>query len=70
MLNSRIVSALLVLISSLLAAIIMLQLSENDSWLAFALWFVFFVALSSPIFLSRNVRQSCFGWLRHLRGGI
>lgn len=69
MLSSRIVSVLLVLISSLLAATIMLQLSENDSWLAFGLWFGFFVVLNSPIFFSRNVRRSCFGWLRHLRGG-
>jgi hypothetical protein len=68
MLSSRIVTVILVLISSLLAATIMLQLTENDSWLTFALWFLFFAAINSPIFFSRNVRQSCFGWLRHLRG--
>jgi len=60
----------IVLAGALLAAAIMLKLSPNSSWLAFAAWAIFFAALQLPwLLLTPSAQSSCTAWLARFRKG-
>lgn len=48
-----------VLVGAILASGIYLLLSGDRGWVKFAAWVIFFVAIQSPFFLTKNADQSC-----------
>ena len=60
----------IVLAGALLASAIMLKVSPNSSWLAFAGWAVFFAALQLPwLWVTPSAQSSCTAWLARFRKG-
>ncbi len=56
----RLVNGAIILAGALLASAIMTKVTPDSSWLAFAGWTIFFLALQSPIFLITETRDfSC-----------
>jgi hypothetical protein len=55
------------LAGALLASALMIKVTPNDSWAAFAGWVIFFAALQSPLFMFRQSSWlSCAAWLTRL----
>ena len=60
----------IVLAGALFASALMLKFSPGSSWLAFAGWVTFLVALQLPwLLVAPSAQSSCTAWLARLRRG-
>jgi hypothetical protein len=59
--NSRqlLINTGMVLVGAILASGIFLLLSGERGWVKFAAWVIFFAAIQSPLFFSKNSNLSC-----------
>jgi membrane protein YdbS with pleckstrin-like domain len=58
------ITVAVVLAGAVLASALLQKFSPNDSWLAFAGWVIFFVAIQLPIFIvGQSSQGSCTAWL-------
>lgn len=63
-----IITLVFVMAAAMAASAIMMKVTPNDSWLAFAGWGFFFVALQVPVIMgARSPQWSCWAWLARLR---
>ena len=54
---------------ALLASAVMVRFTPNASWLAFAGWGIFFVALQAPFLFIESAQRTCTAWLVRFRKG-
>lgn len=60
----------IVLASALFASAVMVKVSPNSSWLAFAGWAIFFVTLQLPwMLVTPSAQKGCMAWLARFRKG-
>ena len=65
------ISFAIVLSGAIFAAALMLKLSPNSSWLAFAGWAIFFVALQLPwLLVTPSAVSGCMARLVRFRKGM
>ena len=67
--SRTIITVAIVLTGAVLASALMLKFTPNDSWLAFAGWIIFFVAIQSPFLLIQSAQDGCTAWLTRFRKG-
>ena len=68
MTNRKLFILSIILAGSLLASAIMRKFTPNQSWIAFAGWVIFFIAIQVPwILVSQKKHNSCTTWFSRLK---
>lgn len=68
--SRALITLAIILAGALFASAVMLRVSPDSSWLAFAGWAIFFAALQLPWFLvTPSTQSSCTAWLARFRKG-
>ena len=63
------ITVTIVLAGAMLASALMLKFTPDDSWLAFAGWIIFFVAIQSPFLFIQSAKDGCTAWLTRFQKG-
>ena len=65
--SQNILTIAFIFAGALLASALMLKVTPNDSWMAFAGWVIFYLSIQMPLFLyTQKSQESCTAWLSRL----
>ena len=65
--SQNILAIAFIFAGALIASALMLKVTPNDSWLAFAGWVIFYLSIQVPFFLyTQKSQENCTTWLSRL----